>query len=104
MKRDFNQELKGIPGSINPDADGRYPTLGAIAVGALLAPFQDEANLPGEEKLSRYKLAERVSQGGVQEVSAEEVALIKKLVAKGHVIAIVGPAYEALERDPEVTP
>jgi hypothetical protein len=100
MKRDFSKELIGIPGSITPDNEGRYPTLGAVTVGALLANFQDEASLPGDEKLRRYKLAERISQGGLQEVSAEEVALIKKLIAKAHAIAIVGPAYEALEQDP----
>lgn len=100
MKRDFSKELVGIPGSIPTDQDGRYPTLGAVAVGALLANFQDEASLAGEEKLRRYKLAERISQGGVQDVSAEEVSLIKKQVAKAHAIAIVGPAYEALEADP----
>jgi hypothetical protein len=104
MKRDFSKQLQGIPGSISPDQDGNYPTLGAVAVGALLANFQDEASLAGEEKLRRYKLAERISQGGAQEVSAEEIALIKKQIAKAHAIAIVGPAYEALEQDPGVTP
>lgn len=95
MKRDFSKHLAAL-GQPLPDNVG---TLREVCVGALLAVYADEQALAGEEKFRRYKLAERVSPGGVQEVSAEEVALLKKLIGKNWPPAVLGPAYEALEQD-----
>lgn len=95
MKRDFSQTLAAL-GEPLPENVG---TLRAVCVGALLGVYADEQSLGGEEKFRRYQLAERVNAGGVQEVSAEEVALLKKLVGKNWPPAVLGPAYEALERD-----
>lgn len=95
MKRDFSQTLSAL-GEPLPENVG---TLRAVCVGALLGVYADEQSLGGEEKFRRYQLAERLNAGGVQEVSAEEVALLKKLVGKNWPPAVLGPAYEALERD-----
>lgn len=99
MKRDFNRTLIGLDGQPML-ADGSEVLLSAPVVNALLAQFPDEQGLSGEEKFKRYKLAERVTKGGVQEVSAEDIALIKRLVGKAYAPAFVGPTYEALELDP----
>lgn len=77
-------------------------TLGAVCIGALMGVYADEQGLSGEEKFKRYKLAERISAGGDQEVSAEDIALLKKLIAKNWPPAVLGPAYEALEQDQEL--
>ena len=95
MKRDFSQTLSAL-GNPLPENVG---TLGAVCVGALLGVYADEQNLPGEDKFRRYQLAERIHVGGVQEVTAEEVASLKKLIGKNWPPAVLGPAYEALERD-----
>lgn len=108
MKRDFSQELVGLGGQKLVEANGdeqRPMTLGTVSVNALMGQFADEQGLSGEEKFRRYQLAERITAAGVQEVSAEEVALIKRLIGKAYGPILVGPAYIALEKDsPEAAP
>lgn len=95
MKRDFGQILSALGQPLPEPAN----TLGAVSIAALLGVYGDEQGLSGEDKFKRYQLAERLHAGGVQDVSAEEVALIKKLVGKNWPPAVLGPAYEALEQD-----
>lgn len=100
MKRDFSDVLTGLAGQRLVDEKGDDLTLGSVSVTALLAQYQDEQALSGDEKFRRYQLAERIAKLDVQEVSAEEVALLKRLIGKGYGPMLVGPAYVALERDP----
>lgn len=95
MKRDFSQAMVSL-GQALPD---NFHTLGAVCISALMGVYQDEQSLSGEDKFKRYKLAERINAGGILEVSAEDIALLKKLIGKNWSAAVVGPAYEALERD-----
>lgn len=95
MKRNFSQAMIAL-GAQLPD---NVATLGAVCIGALMGVYADEQGLSGDEKFKRYKLAERISAGGEQDVSAEEVVLIKKLIGKNWPPAVLGPAYEALEQD-----
>lgn len=95
MKRDFSQLLAALGQPLPEPAN----TLGGVSVAALLGSYADEQGLSGEEKFHRYQLAERIHAGSVQEVSAEEVALLKKLIGKNWPPAVLGPAYEALEQD-----
>lgn len=100
MKRDFSIILVGIAGQKMVNEKEEPLTLGSVSVNALLGQYQDEQGLSGEEKFRRYQIAERVSAADVQEVSAEEVSLIKRLIGKGYPPMLVGPAYVALELDP----
>lgn len=99
MKRDFSTILIGIGGQKILDGDQQPLTLGVAAVTALVASYPDEPNLTGEGKFKRWLLAERLANGGVIEVSAEEVTLIKQLIGRGYPPLVVGPAYLALEKD-----
>jgi len=65
---------------------------------ALLASYEDEKSLSGEEKASRYTLALAI-HASVEplDLKAEDVVLIKKLVAKGYGPLIVGQAWMLLE-------
>jgi len=96
VKRDFGAAMIAL-GAQLPE---NVATLGAVCIGALMGVYGDEQALSGDEKFKRYKLAERISAGGVQEVSVEDVALLKKLIGKNWPPAVLGPAYEALEQDP----
>ena len=80
MIRDFNTSLTALGGH-------------------KLEGYPDE-QASGEEKFKRYQLAERISAAGPQDVSVEEVALIKRLIGKGYPPMVVGPAWLALENDP----
>lgn len=72
-------------------------TLGKVALRVLTAPFDDERNISGEEKFKRGQLAMRVHNGGVVTLQAEDVALIKRLVAKGYGPLIVYRAWPLLD-------
>lgn len=103
MKRDFSVELVGLHDAKLAelvDGEQRPMTLGVVSVNALMGQYQDEQHLMGDEKFRRFQLAVRITEG-VQEVSAEEITLLKRLIGKAYTPMVVGPAYMALERDPE---
>lgn len=95
MKRDFSAALafKG-----KPVKEGEtILTLGSLAVSVLL--MTDEQNVSADDKFKRFKLAERIADGGVQDVTVEEVALVKRQIGRTCQPIVVGPAYELLETD-----
>ncbi len=96
MKVNLVAELKSLDGSAIVGTDGNPAVLKGVIVDALMAVFQDEPNLSGEEKMKRFLLAEKV-YNGVGEYSAEEVALMKKLIGKAYTPIIVGQAWKILE-------
>lgn len=102
MKVDFGQPLKTLDGVVIVDADKSDETsqvevtLKTVAINALTAAYADEKDLSGEDKLKRWELARKI-HGGNNEVSAEDVSLLKKLIGKAYGVAIVGPAYGMLE-------
>lgn len=97
--------MKVLLGKVLVDLDGKEipsesgpATLCGVAVNALLAVFQDEQNLTGEEKLKRWELAVKVKNlPDPAELSADEVVLIKKLIGKAYAPIIVGQAWQMLE-------
>jgi hypothetical protein len=99
MKVDFAAPILDLKGGALIE-NGEQVTLGAIASNALLAAYRDEADLAGEEKVKRYKLA--VIAEGEQDLSVEQVVLLKKLIAKAFAPLIVGRAYELLDPQPKI--
>jgi hypothetical protein len=103
MQRDFGIILMNLEGNQLEDQPGRAFRLADACVNALLFNHTDEQGLSGEEKLKRFQLAKRIQQAktieGTTEVTAEEISLIKKLVAKLYGPVVLGPTYEALERE-----
>lgn len=84
------------------DSSGKRPcttevTLGDISVRSLMAIVQDEQNLAGEEKFKRFVLAMKIKDGGEIAVSAEDVALLKKLIGKIYSPLVVGRAFPLLD-------
>lgn len=114
MKRDFTAQLldplgEPIPFDEKPkkDADGndlppRMSTYADYATGALLAALPQQGTDYDKilkHKTSCYKLAMRIFQGGVTELSAEDLKLIKDQVAIVWPPLIVGRMTEFLESD-----
>ena len=89
---DFSQELKNIDGSSLPEA----LTLGAVVQNSLLFPFADEKDLSGEEKAKRAGLALRI-HAGEGNLTAEDIALCKRLVGKAYAPLVVYRAWQALD-------
>lgn len=72
----------------------REVTIGSIAVNALLTPYEDERNLSGDDKVKRFRLAQSIHDAvGEIEVTVEQVALLKSLIAKAYTPLIVGQAW-----------
>ena len=101
MKRNLNVVLKTLDGQpLKEEHNGtaRDVLLSRLAVNALLANYEDEKNLSGDDKVKRFKLAQQINDAdGEVEVTAEQVSLLKSLIAKGYTPLVVGQAYEILE-------
>lgn len=101
---DFSTVLRGEDGVPYKDeliAQKPDLTLGLVSFHALLGEYKDEPNLPGEEKYRRGELAARVRDAGELQLKAEEVALLKKVVAKAYGPLIVFKTWPLL--DPAMT-
>ena len=97
---DFTQQITQFDGSDLTGTDGKPTrlTLEAVAENALLGTYNDEQNLSGEEKLKRYHLAMKIyDHKSDAELSAEELALVKRLIAKSYNTLVMGRAWELLD-------
>jgi hypothetical protein len=73
-------------------------TLKEAIINALLAGFQDEANIPGTKKLERFMLAEKINKAdSTLELITEEIVEIKAVVGKMYFPLIIGKVYGLLE-------
>jgi hypothetical protein len=99
---DFNQRLYQIDGQPFTEQDGspeKSPTtLKHICVNALLATYPDESTLAGEQKLSRFDLAKKISDAkGDLKLTANEAQLLKTLILKAMPIVVAGQAVPLIE-------
>lgn len=96
MKVDFSAPILSLKGEELKERDGSVITLASVASNALMASYEDEKNLKGDEKAKRFKLAMLVVDGGEVELTVEQVADLKKLIGKGYGPLVVGRAFELL--------
>lgn len=97
---DFSKPiLDGLDTPVTVDRDGKKValTLGMVAAGALYGSYPDEKDLSGDEKARRGNLALKIAQGGDQQLSVEDTALLKKLIAKAYGPLIVARAWTLLD-------
>ena len=96
---DFTTPLLDLQGKPFVDDKGdpvKDFTLSKLCTNALLANYPDE-QIEGAEKYKRYELANKINNAKNPALSVEELALIKRLVAKGYSAAFVGPAWKLLD-------
>lgn len=99
MQIDFGQKFVDLGDDPIVDDKGVALTLADAAMNGLVMQFQDEQGLSGEEKLKRWELALRIKRAdGPLEVSAEDIALVKKVVAKSYAPLVSGQAWHMLEQ------
>lgn len=77
------------------NGEDREATVRGFVVNALALASGEQ--MSGEEKMHRYELAMRLRKGGIQEISSEEVALIKKVVGTLYAPLIVGQVFQWAE-------
>lgn len=103
---DFTQQLVDVDGkpmiddAASKDGAPIKVTLSKVSVIALLSDYRDEQNISPEEKFKRWQLAQKIHDANAAQLSAEDVALIKKLVGKRFAASIVGPVFQII--DPEI--
>lgn len=98
MKLDFSKHILDLDDKPMKGISEETPlTLGVVAVGALLANFDDERNLGTVEKTRRFQLALRIDKGGEQDVDVKDADLIKTLIGKAYTTLVVGRACELIE-------
>jgi hypothetical protein len=93
MKVDFSKPILTLEGK----PDEAKTTLGNLACIALTTMLPEDKDMPAEEKVNRFKLAMTVAKGKVQDLSAEDMVLLKKLIGKMFGPLAVGRAYEILD-------
>lgn len=97
MQINFDGLIKDLDGNPVMSEGGTPTTLKAPACGALTASFRDEPELSAEDKLKRYRLALKASEGGTQDWAVEDVAELKRMIGKAYPPLIVGRCFDLIE-------
>lgn len=103
MKVDLDKKLKDPKGA--DFQDGATIAMAAYnALSAQLPSDQQTASQPNavDVQLKRYQLIQKVAQGGVQDLTAEDIAEIKKRAAQALSIVAFGSLVELLEQRAEI--
>jgi hypothetical protein len=93
MKRNFSTPIRRIDGSEFSEPQ----TLATVAFQAATLQMQGDDRLAGPDKLRLYQIAQKVHAGGIVDVSAEDITLLKERIGKAFAVEVVGAAYAALE-------
>lgn len=98
MAADFNTPITNVDGTPITDTFGKASdfTIGKACINALSADYKDE-QIDGVEKMRRWSLAKSISDHPDYHMTVEEIALVKKLVAKMYSPIVVGPVWQALD-------
>jgi len=67
-----------------------------VLVNALMTPMEDDKSLSGDQKMALFVLAMEIKKGK-EDVSVEDVSLIKKRIGKLYSQLIVGRAFALIE-------
>ena len=103
MKIDFDAKILNLKKeSIKTLIDGKEKELilKDVCVNALLSeapPTQNQPAQTGMQKLKKYKLSQKIFEGGEIEITAEDISLIKESIGQVYNTLIVGAAYNLLE-------
>jgi hypothetical protein len=98
MKKDLAQELKNPYGKpFEPEAI----TLEQTCFQAVSAALPTDQALPVPDKLKLYRVAQKISAGGVVDFSVEELTLIKERIGKTWSTLVIGAAFDILDADYE---
>lgn len=98
---DLDAKIVNLDGSALVDDKGKEVelTVRTVSVNSLMSPYQDEAQITGDEKTRRAELARRLQSKDAGNLTSEDIALIKKLINKFYASPlVVEQAWKALEK------
>lgn len=97
MEINVNQPIIDLDGKELVE-EGKVITVGLVIFRSLLGSYPDEQSLSGEEKFTRGELAMKVKNAEDSlTLKAEDIVLIKKLVAKMFTTFIVWQMWKILD-------
>lgn len=103
MKRNLDTVMLDLHGKPYTAGTGDNPekqtTLGDVCLIAFQSAARGDDAQTGPEKVALYKLASKIVKGGVVELEAEEVTLMKDRLAKTIQAMAYGQAAELLDKD-----
>ncbi len=97
MKVKVNQELKDVNDLPIKKLEGGNLTLKDVIITSVLSPIQGDDQKVKFDKYEIYKKVKVDYVGGEVELTAEEIALIKKCIGQLQPPLILGQAFEMLE-------
>lgn len=95
MKIDFSQKILDFKDEPVVDA-GKDLTLSSACMTALNIVKKEDTST-GDQKFKKYELSMRIKDGGVVDISTEEIVLIKAIVGEIYVPLLVGRIFDLLE-------
>jgi len=97
MKVNLDQKITLLNGSVLQNEDNSPMTIRAAIVQALNAADTNPSTT-GDEKFQRFILATKVHNGKVNELTVEELSIIKKRVGEVYAMPeVIGAIYNAIE-------
>lgn len=102
MRVMMNQQFADLDGVVVEDDKKRPFTLRVASMNALLINTEEDRSISGEEKLARWELALKIKNSEEPVLlTAEEISLVKRLLARTYGTLIVGQAYKLFEEKDE---
>ncbi|QOR55296.1 MAG: hypothetical protein SHS37scaffold220_65 [Phage 67_12] len=95
MNRNFDAPMLSLDGK--PYTDGA--TLKTVVFSAIQAQVPHDEKMTVDQKMKLYVLAGKVAKGGVVEVTAEDLSLMKERVGLVYPPLTMGEAFRLLEQD-----
>lgn len=101
MRRDFSLSILDLDGK-EIEEGGKKVTLCTVALSALLTTVPGES-ITGQDKADRMQLAMKINKRPREvDLTAEQMAMIKRLIGATFGPLAVGRAYELLEAEPKL--
>ena len=93
MVKNLDIELKNLDKTLLKTEDEKVFTIKEAVTQALIIA-KEEGKVDGEASYKRYKLANKLFAGGEQELTPEELVLIKRMVALVYSPLVIGQVYD----------
>jgi hypothetical protein len=94
---DFSTVITDLSGKPLKSTGDKDLTLAEVASTALLGMYSDEPPLSGVDKVRRFALALRISEGGKVDLNNEQIGTIKGVVEKAYSTLVTGRSFQMLD-------
>ena len=100
MEINFDQKLKTLDGEdLKMQGTNEAVDLKTVCLQSLISSTDNDQTIKPEKKLTYYKLAQKINDGGKVDIKVEDIADLKKLIGNNPMmnIIVVGQVYLMLE-------